>query len=55
MGNCETKNGLFKSKELLDQYNWSQIIGKGGFGKVWLVEDKQSKVQYAVKKLNKAK
>ena len=31
------------------------IIGKGGFGKVWKVERKKNKVNYALKVMSKAK
>jgi serine/threonine protein kinase len=30
-------------------------IGKGGFGKVWKVERKKSKQQYAMKEMSKAR
>lgn len=42
MGNCETKSNLFSSKELIKKYIWLKVIGRGGFGKVWLVEDKDN-------------
>lgn len=32
-----------------------EIIGKGGFGKVYIVVDKISNEQYAIKKLYKSK
>jgi serine/threonine protein kinase len=31
------------------------VIGKGGFGKVWKVELKKSRIPYAMKEMNKAK
>lgn len=31
------------------------VVGRGGFGKVWLVEDKHSKQIYAMKEMSKAK
>lgn len=31
------------------------MIGRGGFGKVWNVENKKSKAQYALKEMSKAK
>lgn len=30
------------------------VIGKGGFGKVWKVEHKKTKVLYAMKEMSKA-
>lgn len=32
-----------------------QVIGKGGFGKVWRVELKKGKEKYALKEMSKAK
>ena len=34
-------------------YNF--CIGKGGFGKVWRVERKKSRAQYAMKEMSKAR
>jgi serine/threonine protein kinase len=34
---------------------YSYCIGKGGFGKVWKVERKKSKQQYAMKEMSKAR
>jgi len=31
------------------------VIGKGGFGKVWICEHRQSKKYYALKEMSKAK
>jgi len=32
-----------------------QVIGKGGFGKVWRVEHKKTKEKFALKEMSKAK
>lgn len=36
-------------------FNYQYCIGKGGFGKVWKVERKKSKQQYAMKEMSKAR
>lgn len=36
-------------------YNFSRVIGKGGFGKVWKVYDKRNKRPYAMKIIDKAR
>jgi serine/threonine protein kinase len=35
-------------------FNYMYIIGKGGFGKVWKVEHKKTKNQYAMKEMLKS-
>lgn len=55
MGNCENKQNLLRQKEILQQYEWIRIIGKGGFGRVWQVRDQNCGKTLAVKKLNKAR
>ena len=37
------------------QFLFNYVIGKGGFGKVWKVERKKSKVIYAMKEMQKAR
>ena len=36
-------------------FTYAYCIGKGGFGKVWKVERKKSKQQYAMKEMSKAR
>jgi len=38
-----------------NSFDYLSIIGRGGFGKVWKVCHKQTKVLYAMKEMNKAK
>jgi serine/threonine protein kinase len=37
------------------QFDFSHVVGKGGFGKVWKVEEKKGKKIYAMKEMQKAK
>lgn len=36
-------------------FSYQMVIGKGGFGKVWIVEHRASKKYYALKEMSKAK
>jgi protein kinase A len=36
-------------------FSFERIIGKGGFGRVWKVKDKKSKIVYALKVIDKAR
>lgn len=38
-----------------DQFKLHNIIGKGGFGKVWKIERKKFKTLYAMKEMSKAR
>ena len=38
-----------------NSFDYLSIIGRGGFGKVWKVSHKQTKILYAMKEMNKAK
>ena len=38
-----------------DNFEFLYIIGKGGFGKVWKVQHKQTKISYALKEMSKLK
>jgi serine/threonine protein kinase len=38
-----------------NQFVFQYILGRGGFGKVWRVEKKKEKQQYAMKEMSKAK
>lgn len=38
-----------------NKFKYEMVIGKGGFGKVWIVEHKASKKYYALKEMSKAK
>ena len=33
------------------QYEFSHVVGKGGFGKVWKVEEKKTKKVFAMKEM----
>ena len=34
-------------------FNFHYVIGRGGFGKVWVVEQKKTKKLYAMKEMSK--
>ena len=36
-------------------FQFHYVLGKGGFGKVWKVENKKTKVLYAMKEMSKSK
>ncbi len=46
----EEYNGVVKQN-----FSFQYIIGRGGFGKVWKVELKKSKLMFAMKEMSKAK
>lgn len=37
-----------------NSFTYKYVIGKGGFGKVWRVELKKNKKEYAMKEMSKA-
>lgn len=39
----------------MNNFNRTYAIGKGGFGKVWRVESKKDKEQFAMKEMAKAR
>ena len=39
----------FKYKQILEMYTQIEKIGQGGFGKVYLCEEKSTKIKYAIK------
>ncbi|CAD8059441.1 unnamed protein product [Paramecium sonneborni] len=57
MGNCTLKSTESEDQTVISISNFTQknVIGKGGFGKVWMVENKKSKSLYAMKIMSKAK
>ena len=36
-------------------FNFLQVVGKGGFGKVWKVEVKKNREKFALKEMSKIK
>lgn len=46
---------LFVAALTKNNFMYQYCIGKGGFGKVWKVERKKSKQQYAMKEMSKAR
>jgi serine/threonine protein kinase len=38
-----------------NHYEFNYVIGRGGFGKVWRVEKKISKLSFALKEISKVK
>ena len=37
--------------DMADRYNYLRLVGKGSFGKAWLVQSKSSQRQYVVKEI----
>lgn len=56
---CTSRQSVFISFPLIalskSAFNYQYCIGKGGFGKVWKVERKKTKQQYAMKEMSKAR
>lgn len=42
------------AKTTADHYEWLHILGEGAFGDVWLATDKETKTNYAIKKMLKS-
>ncbi|CAD8049184.1 unnamed protein product [Paramecium primaurelia] len=58
MGNCNNAQDLNVSEIKLPNkcdYNFLYVIGRGGFGRVWKAEHKKTKLQYAIKEMQKCK
>jgi serine/threonine protein kinase len=57
MGNCSFRADNFDPTISLGRVNYKflYVIGKGGFGKVWKVQDKKTKRFYAMKEMSKAR
>jgi serum/glucocorticoid-regulated kinase 2 len=58
MGNCSFKTEKEEEsvkKASKEDYTLNYVIGRGGFGKVWKVEDKKSGVKFALKEMMKAR
>lgn len=57
MGNCSFKTEAPEKTSALSSNNFDKhcVIGKGGFGKVWKVERKKTRVLYAMKEMSKAR
>lgn len=46
---------LFGDKVTIDDFNLLKVVGRGAFGKVMLVEKKDTKEIYALKSIRKVK
>jgi len=57
MGNCNFKTeGIEKTSSLsVSNFTFHYVIGRGGFGKVWKVEQKKNKNIYAMKEMSKSR
>ncbi|EGR34376.1 protein kinase domain protein [Ichthyophthirius multifiliis] len=57
MGNCATQQENLKKKSSFNVqgYIFNDIIGKGGYGKVWHVTKRKNKQNYAMKIMSKVK
>jgi serum/glucocorticoid-regulated kinase 1/serum/glucocorticoid-regulated kinase 2 len=57
MGNCNFKSAADGSVPQITKNNFTMLyaIGRGGFGKVWRVESKKEKEQFAMKEMTKAR
>jgi len=58
MGNCGFKNDKESENPTAltrNHFQFMYVIGRGGFGKVWRVELKKNKKQYAMKEMSKTR
>ena len=58
MGNCQFKTETEQEnikKITKNDFTFEYVIGRGGFGKVWKVENKKTNVKYALKEMLKAR
>lgn len=57
MGNCNFKVEHMDDNSKMNRahFEFHHCIGRGGFGKVWKVERKKFKSDYAMKEMSKAK
>lgn len=52
--NVDDAPGPTKQPISKNSFMYKYVIGKGGFGKVWRVELKKNKKEYAMKEMSKA-
>jgi serine/threonine protein kinase len=57
MGNCTVHKGDADLNQLLTRnaYKFLYVIGKGGFGRVWKVEQKRTRKIFAMKEMEKSR
>jgi serine/threonine protein kinase len=57
MGNCNFKIESLEEGSSVNKHHFKfiNVVGKGGFGKVWKVERKKFKTYYAMKEMCKVK
>ena len=57
MGNCASDKKDNDTEKIINKnmYSFLFVVGKGGFGKVWKVQQKKNKMFYAMKEMSKAR
>ena len=57
MGSCKSKGDASSSGLTINNFKIDRVIGRGGFGKVYIVQKKDSKTgeQFAMKEMLKAR